>query len=227
MWYYSTNGTQRGPFTDKEFLREVNDGLIEPDTLVWNDELNEWREAQNVPGLLTPEEVAPQPGAGLREAAEYGMFRNERHWNGSNPPPPAGSNAAQEARYKNSSHYEPNPSLFSFRGRLGRLKYFLLSFVLTIVLFAAYVGGLALVFASDPPTANHTMITLGIVAATIVFITGTVVGAFITVKRLHDLNLSGWFFWVHLIPFANFLFALYLLFVPGTDGPNRYGPKPS
>lgn len=227
MWYYSTSGTQRGPFTDKEFLREVNDGLVEPDTLVWNDELNEWREAQNVPGLLAPEEAASQPGAGLREAAEYGMFRNERHWNSSDQPPPAGSTAEQDARYKHSPHYEPTPSLFSLRGRLGRMQYFLQSIAIMGALVAVIAGIAGLLLATENAAGSNAFLVIGIPAMIIVYIVAAVLMAFVSVKRLHDLNLSGWFFWVGLIPVVSILFSLYVIFVPGTDGPNQYGPVPS
>ncbi len=227
MWYYSTNGTQHGPFTDKEFLREVNDGLVEPDTLVWNDELNEWREAQNVPGLLAPEGAPLQPGASLREAAEYGMFRNERHWNGSDQPPPTGSTAAQEARYKDSPHYEPSPSLFSFRGRLGRLAHFLQSIAIMAVLFVALAGLTATLLITEELVGGEGLFLLGVAAMVVVYAVAAVLLVFVSIKRLHDLDLSGWFYLVMLIPLASFLFALYMLFAPGTDGPNRYGPAPS
>ena len=227
MWYYSTNGTQRGPFTDKEFLREVNDGLIEPDTLVWNDELNEWREAQHVPGLLAPEDAASRPGAGLREVAEYGMFRDERHWNDSDRPPPTGSTAAQEARYKDSPHYEPSPSLFSFRGRLGRLAHFLQSIAIMGVLLAAIAGIASTLLATEHFIGSDAVFVLGIVGMIIAYVVAIVLLVFVSIKRLHDLDLSGWFYLVMLIPLASFLFALYMLFAPGTDGPNRYGPAPS
>lgn len=229
MWYYSTSGAQRGPFTDKEFLREVNDGLIEPDTLVWNDELNEWREAQNVPGLLAPEETASRPGAGLREAAEYGMFRDERHWNGSDRPPPAGSTAEQEARYKDSPHYEPNPSLFSFRGRVGHLKYFLQSLAIMGVLFVAIAGIAAVPHLLTPERVVEPegVVLVGIAAMVIAYVVAMVLLVFLSIQRLHDLHLSGWFYWLSLIPIVNIPFTFYVLFAPGTDGPNRYGPVPS
>lgn len=41
----------------------------------------------------------------------------------------------------------------------------------------------------------------------------------VAVRRLHDVNKSGWFI---LIP----LYNLILLVTPGTVGPNEYGPDP-
>lgn len=46
------------------------------------------------------------------------------------------------------------------------------------------------------------------------------------VKRLHDLDRSGFHFWLLLIPFYNLYLAALLLFAKGTSGPNRFGPDP-
>lgn len=46
----------------------------------------------------------------------------------------------------------------------------------------------------------------------------------LSVKRLHDMNQSGW--WSLLMLVGDFLFYLVLCFIPGTNGPNRYGSRP-
>lgn len=46
------------------------------------------------------------------------------------------------------------------------------------------------------------------------------------IQRCHDLNKSGWFYLVLVIPVIGIIFALYLLFAKGTEGPNQYGPDP-
>jgi len=48
----------------------------------------------------------------------------------------------------------------------------------------------------------------------------------ITVKRLHDIDMSGWYYFVFLIPLINVIFGLILLFKKGTQGTNRYGEDP-
>ncbi|HCL69905.1 MAG: DUF805 domain-containing protein [Actinomycetales bacterium] len=43
----------------------------------------------------------------------------------------------------------------------------------------------------------------------------------VSVRRLHDRDLSGWFYLVGFVPFGGLvLFIFYVL--PGTPGPNRY-----
>ena len=46
------------------------------------------------------------------------------------------------------------------------------------------------------------------------------------VRRCHDLDKSGYWGLLVLIPIVNFFFLLYLLFAKGTDGWNQYGPDP-
>ena len=41
------------------------------------------------------------------------------------------------------------------------------------------------------------------------------------VKRLHDLNLSGWWYWL------NIILSLILLFNPSTKGSNKFGVQPT
>ena len=48
---------------------------------------------------------------------------------------------------------------------------------------------------------------------------------FLTHRRLHDLNASGWWQLILLIPFGQFI-LIGLLFFKGTDGPNRFGEEP-
>ena len=45
------------------------------------------------------------------------------------------------------------------------------------------------------------------------------------IKRLHDINLSGWFSLINLIPVLNFFFFFFLLFKRPVE-PNKYGTSP-
>lgn len=46
------------------------------------------------------------------------------------------------------------------------------------------------------------------------------------VRRLHDLNLSGWWLLVDLLPYLGWAAMIVLLLLPGTRGPNRFGADP-
>jgi len=60
----------------------------------------------------------------------------------------------------------------------------------------------------------------------IVFIFYMVGSYMLIIRRLHDLNKSGWFCLIALVPYINILFSIYVLFFKGTDGPNQYGEDP-
>ncbi len=48
----------------------------------------------------------------------------------------------------------------------------------------------------------------------------------VTVRRLHDTNKSGWYYFVSLIPLIGGIWLLILLCTPGNEGDNQYGPDP-
>jgi uncharacterized membrane protein YhaH (DUF805 family) len=48
----------------------------------------------------------------------------------------------------------------------------------------------------------------------------------VLVRRLHDTDRSGWWYWIILIPILGWLVLLYFLVSAGTPGANRYGPPP-
>lgn len=51
-------------------------------------------------------------------------------------------------------------------------------------------------------------------------------GIAVGIRRLHDIDKSGWYLLVLLIPLAGFIWLLVLLCTEGTRGPNQYGPDP-
>ncbi len=46
------------------------------------------------------------------------------------------------------------------------------------------------------------------------------------VRRLHDINKSGWYYFVFLIPIVGIIWLLVMLFTEGDRGENYYGPDP-
>ena len=51
-------------------------------------------------------------------------------------------------------------------------------------------------------------------------------GIAVAVRRLHDTGRSGLWFFVAFIPFVGAAALLVLLALPGTPGPNQFGPAP-
>jgi len=107
---------------------------------------------------------------------------------------------------------------FRFEGRVGRLQYFGYSVVWGLVVTVMA----ALLTAGDPvngPSAG------GSISLFLVLIVYTVATLSYGVRRLHDLDKSGWWMLLSIVPFANLVLGLILLLGPGTPGPNRYGVR--
>jgi len=48
----------------------------------------------------------------------------------------------------------------------------------------------------------------------------------VTVRRLHDIDRTGWWIFINLIPLIGFIVLLVFAVTGGTPGSNRYGPNP-
>jgi len=48
----------------------------------------------------------------------------------------------------------------------------------------------------------------------------------VTVRRLHDRDRSGWWYWLLLIPLVGAIWLLVWFCSGGTQGDNRFGPDP-
>jgi uncharacterized membrane protein YhaH (DUF805 family) len=48
----------------------------------------------------------------------------------------------------------------------------------------------------------------------------------VTVRRLHDHNRTGWWYWINFTIIGMFFPLFFWYCVEGTKGPNRYGPDP-
>src|SRR5215216_2232307 len=104
-------------------------------------------------------------------------------------------------------------SIMTTNGRSNRQRY-LFSFVLLIGTSAA---GLIM-----DPTKRGSAGPLGGLITLIVMVAYVI----LFIRRLHDLNCSGWMALLLIVPIANLVLTLPALFLPGSDGPNRFGPDP-
>jgi len=106
--------------------------------------------------------------------------------------------------------------IFSASGRIGRLRYLAYTaggYLIFIV--AVFIAG-AIYGAVTRSVAGVELI--GWIIAIPYFIFTIMVG----IQRCHDMNWSGWAVLLSIIPLAGLVF----LFMPGTKGPNRFGPPP-
>ncbi|MCL2549989.1 MAG: DUF805 domain-containing protein [Methanimicrococcus sp.] len=116
---------------------------------------------------------------------------------------------------------------FSYEGRLNRKPYFLRNIGVIIAAFLfGFVWGIAELI-SDTLDIIFSYLSFVFLLICMVFL------LFQSIKRLHDLDKSGWYLLIRLIaiiPFIGFvivlIFDLYLFLAKGTEGPNRFGPDP-
>ena len=117
-------------------------------------------------------------------------------------------------------------NVFSFEGRIGRLRYLAWTLVLTVAMLAV-VGVGAFFGILSAAVLNSTLLTgVGIVGGIVVFIGFIVVSIQISVQRLHDLGWSGWLWLLNFVPIVGSIFPLVLMVSPGSNVANRYGAPP-
>lgn len=131
---------------------------------------------------------------------------------------------------------------FDFTGRSRRREYWLFALLTVIVsgVLAAIAFGtgntLERLALADPddPLAMYPIMFGGVgILMPIWWLIILIPTIAVTVRRLHDRNLSGWwylgFVLLSLLPVVGFLASIAFIVVmalPGTPGPNRYGPSP-
>jgi len=112
--------------------------------------------------------------------------------------------------------------ILSASGRIGRVRY--LGYAMGLYLLSAVligvVGGLSAALGAGAGSVVMVLAMFALYAALAVF------GFMLAIQRIHDFDTSGWLSLLLLVPGVNGIFGLILLFVPGTDGRNRFGPKP-
>ena len=115
---------------------------------------------------------------------------------------------------------------FSFDGRIRRIEYFLSGIVGGIVFSIAWALGIGtFILGAGMGSAGGSVFGLLIGLAALVASMWFSLAQ--GVKRLHDLDKSGWLILLMFVPIVNALFGLYMLFADGTVGPNQYGEDPN
>lgn len=109
------------------------------------------------------------------------------------------------------------PTFLSLHGRIGRLRY--IAYTLLPAFVLNFVSGIVLAVLMPMLGKNAGF-------ALLCYLPVMVLLFIMAVRRLNDMNVSGWVSLVGLIPFVNIVFWLVLLCAPGSLGRNRYGPAP-
>ena len=111
-------------------------------------------------------------------------------------------------------------NLFGVKGRASRKEYntrFITMWVLGF--FMNYIRTIYYLY-------GNILVGLFFAFTCIIFMLYVIQIFFVTHRRLHDLNASGWWQLVTFIPFGQILMIGFIFF-KGTDGPNKYGEPPA
>lgn len=117
---------------------------------------------------------------------------------------------------------------FNFFSRAPRSEYWWWFFfvVIALVVVACY-DAYTIILAIDPQsTAENPIVNLDqLPTTTLWFIALTFLpNLSVTIRRLHDVGFSGWWYLLSLIPFGG-LVILVLMFFPSERYPNKWGPR--
>ena len=135
----------------------------------------------------------------------------------------------------------PFKRYFEFSGRSRRKEFWMFALLNILVTSAVYVllfasGGAGTVFNETDPGSGAAfgwlMGGFGLLLLGWGLIT-LIPSIAVSVRRLHDRDMSGWWYLGvivgSLIPLLNFIIVIgfiVLMALPGTPGPNRFGPDP-
>jgi len=108
--------------------------------------------------------------------------------------------------------------LFSAEGRISRSTYWYFNLsMMGLIIVASLLG--SMIYSGDSNSYYGVITTI---IGLIYFITTI----FVSIKRSHDLNWSGWYVLLMFVPIADLVVSIYWAFIKGTVGPNRYGFDP-
>jgi uncharacterized membrane protein YhaH (DUF805 family) len=121
--------------------------------------------------------------------------------------------------------FQPLKKYADFTGRARRSEYWLFTLFILIV----EVVYLALMGVSGGIGENGQMNALGMALSGLyaIFILAVIVPSIaVAFRRLHDTDRSAWWLLIAFIPFIGGLVLLVFYVLPGTTGPNKFGPDP-
>ncbi|MEJ2329353.1 MAG: DUF805 domain-containing protein [Gammaproteobacteria bacterium] len=117
-------------------------------------------------------------------------------------------------------------SPFSPRGRFGRLSFIAWYMLVTVLSYIAMglLGGTTLFMETEPEKIALFFSSIGGPSYVLLTIITTVLLVIFVIRRLHDLNTTGWLALLLIVPLVNFFLLLYLLLKRGDEGGNRFAP---
>ena len=107
---------------------------------------------------------------------------------------------------------------FSLSGRASRSEYWFWVLGGNIFFMVMFIGSIILAIIDIP------VLPALMALAPILLVPGSIT---LVVRRLHDLGMSGWMWFVALVPLIGAIYLIYLFVQEGDAGENAYGAVPT
>jgi uncharacterized membrane protein YhaH (DUF805 family) len=105
---------------------------------------------------------------------------------------------------------------FDFQGRATRPEYWWFAlFVFSILCISFFLDGM---LGSEIDSTGPVEL--------VVIIVVLLPNLAVTIRRLHDIDRTGWWIFLNIIPYVGFIILSIFCALRGTDGPNRFGEDP-
>ena len=220
-WFIHIPPETHGPYGLEQLRALVRDGRVNSQTLTAAVGADSWGKAGDQPGLRTlfdamsPPHPAPPAYAPAQQGEALAIPTDA-------PGRPMGFGEAVDICLKQKY------ATFQGRARRAEFWWFTLAFVLVMAVVSAVAGGVTAATQSGDGSVSVIAIIVGALGGVVLL--GLIVPAIsVTVRRLHDLGFSGWWYLGPIIPIVGGFIAIYLYIkymMRGDIGPNAYGPDP-
>jgi uncharacterized membrane protein YhaH (DUF805 family) len=205
MWFCAINGKQEGPFTVETLISMSAQTPFRPDTLVWSEGMAGWKPLSETPLFDALPKPTTPPSVPLGNVLQAGAQNVASQMAGATASMTAAINAPVGSTTA-PGFVDAIKICFSkyvdFNGRASRPEYwwfFLFSFIVSILTMALPI--------------------VSLIAALAFFLPSLAVA----VRRLHDIDKSGWWLLLLLLPLVGFIVLIVFLCQGGTQGQNRFG----
>lgn len=199
VWFYAVGTDRKGPHARGQFRSLLESGTITGETLVWTSGMPAWLPLSR--SELASELDGVPPPIPLAAAPQI-------------PPLPAVAPPELVMDASTSPFMRALRTCFSkyavFTGRAKRPEFWYFSiFIICSTFLIAFIE--AILFETDTP-----------VFAYLFLIATALPSLSVTVRRLHDADLSGWWALLNAVPLGSIVLII-LCARRGTPGPNRFG----
>lgn len=207
VWHYQKDGASKGPFSDEQLKTLCDAGVVGSETLVWKTGYPGWKRLADTDFAHVPAATGAPPVTG-----------------------PATAEAAAEAPLSMWRYFARGVTsrYATFKGRARRKEFwsFTLFSILSLIVLCLIAYGIDVAAGNLPADeeANGPMLlplVIGIWALAIL-----IPSISVTVRRVHDLGITGWLAILCFLPYLGWMATLVIGLIPGQPQANAYGASP-